>query len=193
MISAWTPAAVAPLTPARSWRTIQVKEGLSAGLGLLLAGKVSHVAAFYRLRGSAQTTSAYWNYHALIADVTESRPSCGHWNPLLLTKHSRRQTATVDEIFELGDDAWWRRLTTCIEWLYQSETFCEAPVLLHRLAMKAISSVKPGADSVIYSLVPCNTTIESAQTRCPTSLLTQKREHCCSHYTLLPFVRYQIK
>lgn len=54
MISAWTPAAVAPLTPARNGGTIQVKEGLLTGLRLLLAGKVSHVAAFYRLKASVQ-------------------------------------------------------------------------------------------------------------------------------------------
>lgn len=53
-------------------------------------------------------------------------------------------------------------------------------LLLHRSAGKAISSVKPGVD-VIYSPVPRNTIIESAQTRC---LQSQKNSSVAALVTL---------
>lgn len=79
MISARTPAAVAPSTPREKLKN-NTSEGRTFDWPQVAASgeKVSHVAAFYRLKGSAQTTSAYWNHRALITDVTESRLSCGH-------------------------------------------------------------------------------------------------------------------
>lgn len=78
-----------------------MKEGLLAGFGLLLTGKVSHVTAFYWLKDGLCQASVYWNDQCDRAD----RP-CGHRNPLLITKHSRRHAVAVDEIFALANDTW---------------------------------------------------------------------------------------